>query len=97
MWGWWNIGKRDVPHSHLGHETDVDVAEVLQTNSKLKLSEGLHKGHSFNITYGSSKLCRSHVQYRVKPNPDTSGTEENYEVSLFQGFIFACKKLFSGK
>ena len=34
----------------------MNVAEVFNSNSKLKLSESLHKRHPLNITYRTSQL-----------------------------------------
>ena len=34
----------------------MDIAEIFSLNFELKLSEGLHKRHALNITYGPTQL-----------------------------------------
>ena len=41
---------------HLGHKADMNVAEILVANSKLKLSKSLHKRHALNVANSTTKL-----------------------------------------
>ena len=53
--GWPDYKPRQ-QHLHLGHQTDVDVAEVGETCSELKLPESLDKRHPLNVSYSPSQL-----------------------------------------
>ena len=46
------------PSTHLGDETDVDVAEVVLTHFELKLPESLNEGHSLDIPDSATQLRR---------------------------------------
>ena len=53
------------PSTHLGDETDVDVAEVALTHFELKLPESLNEGHSLDIPDSATQLRRGSTQYEV--------------------------------